>query len=230
MVMKYKNDMPISLGIKELPPEDRPRERLEKNGVAALSDLELLAVLIGSGNKERPVQVLARELLQILDRTASSIDLADLKSIKGLGTAKAALICAALEIGRRRLPTKRRQISSPNDVFPLIQHYGDRRQEQFLSIALNGAHEVMSVSVVSVGLVNRTLVHPREVFADAVGQRATAVIVAHNHPSGNLQPSGEDLEVTKRLRNAGDILGIKVLDHLIFDQEHFYSLLEGGEF
>lgn len=163
--MKYKNDMPISLGIKELPPEDRPRERLEKNGVAALSDLELLAVLIGSGNKERPVQVLARELLQILDRTASSIDLADLKSIKGLGTAKAAIICAALEIGRRRLPTKRRQISSPNDVFPLIQHYGDRRQEQFLSIALNGAHEVMSVSVVSVGLVNRTLVHPREVFA-----------------------------------------------------------------
>lgn len=218
------------MDIKELPRDERPRERLEKSGVTALSDQELLAILIGSGSKDRPVQILAQDLLKVLDHAPASVDLPEILNVRGLGPAKASVICAALELGRRRLPTRKRQIASPADVYPLIQHYGTRQQEHFLSISLNGAHEVMAVSVVSVGLVNRTLVHPREVFAEAVRERATAVIIAHNHPSGNLQPSGEDAEVTRRLKQAGEILGIKILDHLIFDHEHFYSLVEGGEF
>lgn len=218
------------MDIKELPEAERPRERLEKNGVTALSDQELLAILLGSGSKDRPVQLLAQELLKILDHSSASVGMAELRDVRGLGPAKASVICAALELGRRRLPAKKRKIESPADAYPLVQHYGTRQQEHFLSISLNGAHEVMAISVVSVGLVNRTLVHPREVFAEAIRERATAIIIAHNHPSGNLQPSKEDEEVTRRLKQAGEILGIKILDHLIFDHEHFHSLMEGGEF
>ena len=198
-------------------------------GAESLSDLELLAILIGSGSKERPVNAIAKQLLEVMDKNAI-VGHDDLRNIPGLGIAKTTLICAALELGRRRLPAKKRQISTPGDIYPLISHYAGRMQEHFLSIALNGAHEVLSVNVCSIGLVNRTLVHPREVFVEAVRQRATAILVAHNHPSGNLEPSVEDRDVTRRLRQAGDIIGIKVLDHLIFGEEGYFSMLEGNVF
>ncbi len=198
-------------------------------GAESLSDQELLAILIGSGNRERSVNAIAKDLMEILD-TKASISNEDLLGIPGLGMAKATLIAASLELGRRRLPAKRRQISTPSDIFPLIRHYATRMQEHFLSVCLNGAHEVLSVNVCSIGLVNRTLVHPREVFGEAVRQRATAILVAHNHPSGNLEPSMEDKDVTRRLKQAGDILGIKVLDHLIFSEEGYLSMLEGSLF
>jgi len=198
-------------------------------GAESLSDLELLAILIGSGSKERPVNSIAKQLLEVMDKKAI-IAYEDLLTIPGLGMAKTTLICAALELGRRRLPAKKRQISTPGDIFPLISHYAGRMQEHFISVALNGAHEVLSVNVCSIGLVNRTLVHPREVFVEAVRQRATAILVAHNHPSGNLEPSVEDRDVTRRLRQAGDIIGIKVLDHLVFSEEGYFSMLEGNVF
>ena len=194
----------------------------------SLSDLELLAILIAC-SKERPVNSIAKELLEVMDKKAI-VAHEDLRNISGLGMAKTTLICAELELGRRRLPAKKRQISTPGDIYPLISHYAGRMQEHFLSIALNGAHEVLSVNVCSIGLVNRTLVHPREVFVEAVRQRATAILVAHNHPSGNLEPSVEDRDVTRRLRQAGDIIGIKVLDHLIFGEEGYFSMLEGNVF
>ncbi len=208
---------------------DRPRERMLSRGAESLSDQELLAILIGSGNRERSVTAIAKELLELLDRKPLVTN-EDLMGIAGLGLAKASLISAALELGRRRLTAKRRQISTPSDIYPLIQHYATRMQEHFLSVCLNGAHEVLSVNVCSIGLVNRTLVHPREVFGEAVRQRATAILVAHNHPSGNLEPSMEDKDVTRRLKQAGDILGIKVLDHLIFSEEGYLSMLEGNLF
>jgi len=153
--------------IKELPSEQRPRERLRMKGPNALSDMELIAILIGSGTFGRPAHVLAQQILDLLDRTSgdSEVEVDDLTQIDGMGIAKATLISAALELGRRRLPSKRKQIIFPSDVYPLIRHYGSRPQEYFLSIALNGAHEVISINVVSIGLVNHTLVHPREVFA-----------------------------------------------------------------
>ncbi len=220
----------LPLDIKELPAEHRPRERIMTLGPGALTDLELMTLLLGSGSKEKPVSLLANELLGYLDAHGSQpINARDLCTIKGLGFAKASIISAALEIGRRLNVTRKRQITTPEDVFPLIQHYGTRQQEHFISISLNGAHEVITTTVVSVGLVNRTLVHPREVFSPAVAERATAVIVAHNHPSGNLDPSEEDVIVTKRLITASEIIGIKLLDHVVFDDTHFISLMESGQ-
>ncbi|MXI86694.1 RadC family protein [Sphaerochaeta halotolerans] len=227
--MKYQIYKPTEQRIKEMAACDRPRERLILRGAEALSDQELLSILIGSGNRDRSVNAIAKDLLDLLDRKPIATN-EDLMAIGGLGMAKATLIGAALELGRRRLPAKRRQISTPADIFPLIRHYAARMQEHFLSVCLNGAHEVLSVNVCSIGLVNRTLVHPREVFGEAVRQRATAILVAHNHPSGNLEPSMEDKDVTRRLKQAGDILGIKVLDHLIFSEEGYLSMLEGNEF
>ena len=228
---QYKENCSGMIGIKELPPHERPREKLQKKGSLTLSDIELLAILIGSGTAKKPAFLLAQHVLELLDRTHgdSEILLDDLLTIEGVGVAKATLISAALELGRRRMPTKRKQIIFPSDIYPIIRHYGSRPQEYFLCISLNGAHEVMSVNVVSIGLVNHTLVHPREVFSIPLRERATAVVVAHNHPSGKLQPSSEDLNVTKRLLQAGEILGIKVLDHLIFSDESFRSMLEENE-
>jgi DNA repair protein RadC len=119
--------------------------------------------------------------------------------------------------------------NGPTDVLPLVRHYADRKQEHFICISINGANEVITTRVVSVGLVNKTQVHPREVFADPITDRASAIIVAHNHPSGGLLPSQEDLEITKQLTSAGEVLGIKVLDHMIFNDKGYYSLLEKGE-
>jgi DNA repair protein RadC len=219
--------------IKELPACERPREKLREMGSLALSDTDLITVMIGSGTLKVPAQLMAAQVLQFLDKrkTEQEITVEDLmEEISGMGLAKASLICAALEFGRRRLPAKRKQIVFPSDVFPLLRHYGTRQQEHFLCVSLNGAHEVVSIQVVSIGLVNHTLVHPREVFADPLRERATAVIVAHNHPSGNLLPSNDDRNITKRLRTAGDLLGIQVLDHLIFSDETFHSMLEENEF
>lgn len=227
--MRYLINEPHDLKIKEMAVCDRPRERMVAKGVESLTDQELFAILIGSGTKGRGVTAIARDLMELLDSKAQ-VSHAELLQISGLGTAKATLIGAALELGRRRLPPKKRQIVTPSDIYPLIRHYATRMQEHFLSVCLNGAHEVLSINVCSVGLVNRTIVHPREVFGEAIRQRATAIIVAHNHPSGNLQPSGDDQDVTRRLRQAGDLLGIKLLDHLIFSEEGFLSMLEGGVF
>jgi DNA repair protein RadC len=121
------------------------------------------------------------------------------------------------------------QLLACPDVLFLIRHIADRTQEHFLCISLNGANEVIAVRTVSVGLVNRALVHPREVFADPITDRASAVIVAHNHPSGNLNPSQDDLNVTAQLKAAGNTLGIKLLDHIIFNLESYYSLMEHGQ-
>lgn len=167
--MKYLINTPNDQRIKDMAVHDRPRERMATGGAESLSDLELLSILIGSGSKERPVTVIAKQLLEILDKKPT-ISHEDLLTIPGLGMAKATLICAALELGRRRLPAKKRQISTPGDIFPLISHYAGRMQEHFLSIALNGAHEVLSVNVCSIGLVNRTLVHPRDVLPSTLIQ------------------------------------------------------------
>jgi len=145
-----------------------------------------------------------------------------------MGEAKASAVCAALELGRRLFGVRDRKVASPGDVWPLVSHWSDRKQERFICCSLNGAHELIAARVVSIGLVNRTVVHPREVFADPIMDRACAVIVAHNHPSGRLDPSQEDREITRRLKEAADTLGIALLDHIIFSGEGFYSFVEHG--
>ncbi len=212
-----------------LPVGERPRERLIASGPDRLSDTELLAVVLGTGTKGNPVNQLAEELLSMLDRQGNVVDPHDLMRLHGMGKSKAAQIAAAIEFARRRLVPGAKKISYPADILPLVAHFGDRNQEHFLCLSLNGAHEVMRLRVVSIGLLNRTVVHPREVFADPLQDRAAAVVVAHNHPSGNVEPSKEDREVTTRLKEAGETLGVPLLDHVVFSTKGYYSFLEHGE-
>ena len=203
--------------MKDIPMRDRPREKLLEKGAEALSDQELIAILLGRGTEGHDVMSVAKRVLKILDSTNCNPDLKELQAIEGMGPAKAALINAAMEFSRRRIKPEGLKISFPPDVLPLIRHYADRKQEHFICVSINGANEVISTRVVSLGLVNRAQVHPREVFADPITDRASAIIVAHNHPTGGLTPSNEDIEITKQLKSAGETLGIKLLDHIIFD-------------
>lgn len=206
-----------------------PREQLQRAGVEGLHDEELVALLIGNGVAGRPVDLVSRDVVSLIDRSNGPPSSAELREVGGLGPAKAAGIAAAFELGRRVLCPGRRKVRSPADILPVVDRFIDRPQECFLSVSLNGAHEITAARVVTVGLVNRTVVHPREVFADPLAERAAAVIVAHNHPSGSLEPSAEDVEVTRRLVAAGQLLGIPVLDHVIFSARGYYSFLEHDE-
>jgi DNA repair protein RadC len=211
---------------KDLSAAERPREKLQAKGPEALSDLELLAILLGSGTKTGDVLTVAGRILKVLDGRNEKLSVEELQKIEGVGPAKASLIAAALEFARRRIRPEGLRISFPPDVLPLIRHFADRKQEHFICASLNGANEVIATRVVSVGLVNKTQVHPREVFADPLIDRASAVIVAHNHPSGSLEPSKEDIDITGQLKSAGEILGIRLLDHVIFNSKGYYSFLE----
>jgi DNA repair protein RadC len=204
------------------------RERIIRDGPRALSDRELIAALLGSGCAGKSVTSLAHDVLDIIDKGKADLEIEFLKKLEGMGDAKACAIAASIELGRRFYSFKDRRISAPKDVFPLISHFADRKQEHFLCISLNGAHEVIFTRQITSGLVNKTVVHPREIFADPITDRACAIIVAHNHPSGNLEPSKEDIDITKRLREAGDVLGIPLLDHIVFSAAGYISFVEKG--
>ena len=216
-----------SFGPLSLPRENRPRERLISSGPESLSDEALLSIILVSGVRGKNVTLLARELLSKLDKEKNIPQVKDLCCLAGMGVSKACTVAAMLEFGRRKWAGGQR-IRHPGDIYNLIRHHADRRQERFLCLSLNGAHEVLATRIVTIGLVNRTIVHPREVFADPILDRASAIIVAHNHPSGNLQPSEEDNEITRRLNTAGTILGIDFLDHLIFSEISYFSFRQKG--
>jgi DNA repair protein RadC len=215
--------------IDQIPKHDRPREKLLTKGPGALSDQELLAVLLGKGSPRMDVMTLAGKVARVMDERGLDVRVDDLTSFEGIGQAKAALVLAAIEYARRRIKPEGLKITTPSDVLPLIRHFADRRQEHFLSITINGANEVLNVRVVSIGLVDRSPVHPREVFADALADRASGIVVAHNHPAGNLEPSEADLYITLQLRQAGEIMGIELLDHIVFNRKAYYSFLEAGK-
>ena len=206
-----------------LPPELRPRERMLSMGPVSLSDIELLTILLNTGIKGKNVSELAGELLDLLEKHEEIPPVKELSMILGMGISKACAVAAMLEFGRRRWGAPGSVVRHPEDIFLLVRHIADRKQERFISLSLNGAHEVLSVRVVTVGLVNRTVVHPREVFADIIHDRAAAFAVAHNHPSGKLLPSPEDDEITERLLKAAEILGLNFLDHLIISGTAWWS-------
>ncbi|MDR1420624.1 MAG: DNA repair protein RadC [Treponema sp.] len=215
-------------GIRAMPLSDRPRERLCKFGPEALSDHELLAILLNTGTRGKNVVRLAADLLKRLDGNRNIPTMGELTRLTGLGKSKAGAVIAMLEFGRRRWGTAGIKIKRPEDIYALVRHYADRKQERFLCISFNGAHEVLAVRVITIGLVNRTIIHPREVYAEAITDHAVAVAVAHNHPSGQLVPSQEDDEVTSRLKAAGVILGINFLDHIIFSHVSYFSYRQDG--
>jgi len=197
-------------------------------GPASLTDRELLSVLLNSGIKGKDVLVLAGELVERLDSERRIPPVQELANMIGLGYSKACAVVAMLEYGRRRWGPCGSRINHPSDAYALIRHFADRRQERFICISLNGAHETLAVRIVTIGLVNRTIVHPREVFSDPLIDRSSAIIVAHNHPSGRLQPSEEDEEITRRLKATADLLGISLLDHLIFSETEYFSFSQEG--
>lgn len=221
----------LSVYERETPANGKPldiRERLLRSGAPAVSDSELVAAILGNGNRQMEVRTLAAHILGKCDFSAGVPDIATLADISGLGQAQACRISAALELGKRFYGIRDRRIATPADAWHLVRHFADRKQERFLCCTLNGAHDVLAVRIITLGLANRTIVHPREVFAEAVADRACAILVAHNHPSGRLEPSREDQDITERIRDAGELLGIPLLDHLIFSQDGYASMMEQG--
>ena len=204
------------------------RERLMRLGPGHISDADLLATILGTGSRSKGVREIARDILACIDVGSPPPSAEALNRMPGIGTAQACRVAAVLELGRRLYGLRERRISGPGDVHPIVSHWADRTKERFIVLTLNGAHEVIAARVVSVGLVNRTVVHPREVYAEAIADRACAIVAAHNHPSGRLEPSSEDREITIRLRDAGNTLGIPLLDHIIFSGEQYWSFMEHG--
>lgn len=206
-----------------------PREKASTYGIKKLSDSELLSVLLGCEAKTKKNSLLISRVLLAIDKSKDEDLIENLVKITGIGPGKATLISSAIEFSRRKLTPNRKKVSYPTDILPAVRHYVTREQEYFITVCLNGAQEIIQTNLISIGIVNRTLIHPREVFADAILTRSASIILCHNHPSGNLDPSPEDLQVTEKLVEAGELLGIKVLDHIIFSDNNYYSFTENSK-
>jgi DNA repair protein RadC len=216
----------------DLPPEERPRERLARHGAGALSNRELLALVVGTGARRSSALSVAEDLLIGGLRGLAGRSLPELERERGLGRAKATRVLAALELGARLASEGRGAAPSfrtaETTARYLLPRYGVRPVETFGLLALDVRHRLKREAVVSVGCLTSSLVHPREVFQEAVVSRAAALVLFHNHPSGDPEPSGEDVSLTRRLVSAGTLMGIEVLDHLILGAGRFVSLKQRG--
>src|SRR5215210_784712 len=219
--------------IKQLPPELRPRERLLEAGPSTLSDGELLGLLLGIGSREKTAVELAGEVISGAGGLHGlyEVNAHELMEVNGIGEAKACIILAAVELGRRIAQVRnpgRPVVSSPADVDRLLRgRIANLDRENFVVVLLNTKNEVIETPLVSVGTLSASLVHPREVFKPAIRASAASVILAHNHPSGKVEPSREDREATGMLVQAAEVLGIEVLDHVIVG-DGFFSMKEHG--
>ena len=210
--------------IKDKYKDDRPREKILKYGVEKLSDLELLMAIIGSGNKQADVSKIARQTLKILKN--KDITAETLKSVTGLGNAKISNLLATFELAKRYLMISEKPvIDTPEKAMDELQEYRNKKQEYFICLTLDGANQLINKRVITIGTLTSSLVHPREVFADAITDRAASIIVAHNHPSGSLRPSQADIQVTERLKQASLMLGIELIDHIIITKDSFRSII-----
>lgn len=223
------------MSIKFLAEDDRPREKFLLKGKSALSDSELLAIILGSGNNEDSAVELARKILASVDynwQKLSKLSIKDLMKFKGIGEAKAISVAAALEIGRRKaaqeIPEKEK-VTSVNDLYKIFSQYlSDLQTEEFWAIFLDQKNHVIYKTQISKGGISGTLVDVRVIFRIAIEHFATSVVVAHNHPTGNLTPSQPDISITRRIKEAGELLDIKLLDHLIIGENSFFSFSEQG--
>lgn len=208
--------------VKDLDKSDRPREKLQAKGPAALSDFELLQALIGSGNAQADVSKIARNTLKLLQKHGVNITYENLKEVTGLGPARITEILAAFELAQRYLiDSEQPVIDSPDKAVEQLADIRNKKQEHFVVMTLDGANRLIAKRTITIGTLTGSLVHPREVFADAITDRAASIIVAHNHPSGNITPSQSDIDLTNRLKEAGKLLGISVLDHIVISKFAF---------
>ena len=220
--------------MKDVALHDRPREKLERLGAGALGDTELLALVLGSGSREADALALANRLMQHAGGLygLTRIGPGDLRRVTGVGRARAAQVMAAVELGRRTLVrgvAERPRFTSPRQMATyLLPQFGAGHVEQFGIVMLDTKHRVIRVKIISAGSLDTTVVHPREVFREAASASAAAIVLFHNHPSGDPSPSTDDLILTTRMVAAGDVMGIDVVDHLILADQRYFSLMESG--
>lgn len=223
-----------SIMIKDVPKEDRPRERLLSLGSRYLSNQELLAILLVSGTKSESVMELANRVLMHFEglNLLSDATIEELTAIRGIGPAKGVLILSAIELGKRMnqyKPNDRYIIRSPEDGAEFVmEEMRMLKQEHFVVLFLNTKNQIIHRQTIFIGSLNASIVHPREIFKEAVKRSAASIICAHNHPSGDPTPSQEDIHVTRRLVESGKMIGIELLDHLIIGDRKFVSLKEKG--
>ena len=209
--------------IHQIPVNDRPREKLQRKGAAALSDFELLEVLIGSGGRGSDVGTLARQVQKLLQKYAESISYETLVGLKGVNMATAGKIMAALELAKRHLVRNIEPLRTQQDILARLADLRTKQQEHFVCLSLDGGQRLIAQRTITIGTLDSVLAHPREVFADAIADRAASVVVAHNHPSGDPTPSSKDITLTQQLAAAGQLLGIPLRDHLILTKTEYYS-------
>ncbi len=214
--------------IKDLPKVDRPREKLLKKGVEALSDKELIMAILGRGIKGKSVDEIATDVLNVIKAHKNNMSFANLSKIHGMGNSKVSQILATFELAKRYLIKDNNKIQKTEDVLNLVANIRHAKQEHFIAITLTGASSVIEVRTVFKGTVNFSMVHPREIFADVLTDRAAGVIFVHNHPENDPQPSAADKKITQQLCDTAKMLGIQVIDHIIVTKDDYFSFQAQG--
>jgi DNA repair protein RadC len=214
--------------IAEIPINDKPREKLAFKGVQALTSKELLMVILGRGIKGRDVTILANDILKLIELEKENLTFEKLEALQGVGAAKAGQILASFELARRYLIKPEQKINNTQDVLSLVSEIRNKKQEHFITITLTGASNVIEKRTVFKGTINFSLVHPREIFSDALTDRAAGIIFIHNHPENEVEPSEADIKITKQLCEAAKLLGIEVVDHIIVTKNEHFSFQSKG--
>lgn len=208
--------------ISTMPVADRPREKLARKGAPHLSDFELLEVTIGSGSRGADVSYLARQVQKVLAKGTESMNLESLTSLKGISIATASKLLASLELARRYLVKDVAPLRTQQEILARLADIRNKQQEYCICLSLDGGQRLIAQRTITIGTLDSVLTHPREIFSDAIVDRAASVIVAHNHPSGNARPSSKDITLTQQLASAGQLLGVPLRDHIIVTKlDHF---------
>lgn len=202
------------------------RELTLEHGFSYPTDTELIMMILGSGTKYCPIEILAQQIEQIISSCNREQIYENLINLPGMGKSKALTIMAALELGRRRNSFQNAKIKMPSDILPFVLNFSTKKKEHFLCICLNGSHEIIQIKVISIGTDTKTILNPKEIFLEAIKENAAGIIICHNHPSGNCTPSKDDINTTEQLIKGARILGIELLDHIIFSQNSYYSFVE----
>jgi DNA repair protein RadC len=209
--------------IHQIPAADRPREKLQQKGASALSDFELLEVVIGNGIRGADVGIIARQVQKHLRKGTATLNLESLVLIKGVSVATASKLLAALELAKRHLIRDIEPLRSLQDILARLDDIRSKQQEYLICMSLDGGQRLIAQRTITVGTLDSVLAHPREVFADAIADRAACVVIAHNHPSGEVKPSQKDITFTQQLAAAGQLLGVPLRDHLIVCRTDYFS-------
>lgn len=215
--------MPKAKRIYQIPAADRPREKLQTKGAEALSDFELLEVVIGNGGRTTDVGTIARQIQKSLQKSVSKINYESLMHIHGVSTATACKLLAALELAKRHLIKDVEPLKTINSIVTRLDDIRNKQQEYVICMSLDGGQRLIAQRTVTIGTLDTVIAHPREVFADAIADRAASVIIAHNHPGGSITPSQKDITLTQQLVAAGQLLGIHLRDHIIITKKEYFS-------